>query len=368
MGAAMSDRYTATVLLEKRWEFDPAELAEVLAERFPDLGTLEGRADPDAPRATVLSVDGAEVRILLRDGPAPDAPDPDGRDRDGFSPQRLRPPGALLENHIARLELSCGGYGGGLAWAKAYASVVTLVAGALARLGPATGVLLPSPGTVLSPDEAYRAGRTALSGVSPIEAWVALYPYTPENRTKEILSGGFTRGLAAFIGREIELAPAPIDPRTALSRLHGAVWQALDGEAAEERFQDGGWFGEALSPARAQVRCVSSWLRPGVPAIVLIGSGSLVEPDTLSLRPPAHGKARSERRQREIPSIEEIFDRIELGRIFRLPSLGSLAALGGAVWRLFRGALTAGLAALRRMAQERGRGLRRKRGQTSAGE
>ncbi|MEO0620978.1 MAG: hypothetical protein AAF183_02010 [Pseudomonadota bacterium] len=301
----MADRYTAIVLLERRWEFDPVELADVLSERFPELGSLSGRGDPKDPTRVSLAIDGAEIRIAHRRGSPAGLPASDGADAFGYRPQRSSEPGPLLSGHVTHLEVTCGDYGAGLEWMKAYATVITLVAGALARLGPARGVLFPSAGTVLTPQEAYQAGRTALRGVSPIEAWVALYPYTPENRTEEPVAGAFTRGLTAFIGREIELAPSPIDGRTALSRLHGAAWQALDGETA---FEDGSWMGDPFSAGRAKVRRSDGWLRPDVPAIVLVGTDSVVEPMSLELLPPAKGSYSVPIDVPVLPRIDALFE------------------------------------------------------------
>lgn len=340
----MADRYTATVLLNKRWEFDPDELARLLSERFPEIGQLSGRMDTTDPTRVKLSVDGADVEIRHRDTQATDAPSPDGADLMGLKPSRDADPSGPLTSHIACLELRCGGYGDGLDWMKAYATIVTLVAGALARLGPTAGVLFPASGIVVGPDEAYRAGRTALRGVSPIETWIAFYPFQPENRTEGPANGAFTRGLAPFIGREIEMAPSDIDARTALTRLQGAVWQALD---AEHEFLDGSVLGDPLSPGRARVRLADAWLRPQVPAIVLVGVDSFVEPETLTLRPKAASAKQLLPNFPEIPRIDAVFERMDLSfsGLSRLlgwaktralpvvrPLAGKALRLAGAVW------------------------------------
>lgn len=329
----MSDSYAATVLLRSDWSFDPAEFAEVLGERFPDIGQLSGRPDPDDAEAAILTVDGAELRIAPQPGAPAGLPGRDGRDPDGHLPQRATDPAPILSDTAHRFELTCGGYGADTDWTKAYATVVTLVAGALARLGPSPGVFLPASGAVLTPDEAYRAGRLAMGGVSPIEAWVLLYPYAPANRTGAPLSGAFTRGLAPFLGHELELAPSAVDSRTALTRLHGAVWQALDGGFA---FADGALLGEPLSPGRMQVRRSDGWLRPGTAAYVLIGAESPVDGETLELRPPPPDMLPAPGRLPAIPDIGAVFERIDLsgegvGRWLRsraAPALSPMLRIG----------------------------------------
>lgn len=277
----MNARYSAELLLDKAWDFDPAELAEVIAERFPQMGPVElahkdlqqGRGD------AVLDVDGASVELVVSDT----------RLEAGVATPALRPvrdwdPEPALTLHRAHVQISCGGPGDGTIWSKAYASVVTIVAGAMAMLGPGAAVRYPLSGATLTTEAAYEAGRTALRGVSPLDAWVTIYAFTPDNPVAQGSYGAFSKGLAPFIGRELALAPAPITPAKAVERIKGAAWAALDGD---EPLRDGVEFRDPTGAHSLTVKAAREWVRPGVPVLVLMDADTIVDPETLSIRQPS---------------------------------------------------------------------------------
>ncbi|MGF1500305.1 MAG: hypothetical protein ACFBSD_00675 [Paracoccaceae bacterium] len=279
----MTTEYAAIVLLERPWQADPAELSRVLTERFPALGVIRPAGDADRTDDALhpmIEIDGAPVLIEQT------------ATRLDFD-ETLRPfrlyrdwdHEAALFTHRVQLRVSAGGDGHGLLWAKAYATAVTLVAGALAKLLPARAVFYPASDIFLSPDAALMAGRTALKGVSPIEAWAGIIPFTPEN-APDRYRGAMTVGLRGFLGRELELAPVPVPPRHVLDRIRGAVWQALDGETP---LADRGTIrGPAIDGVESEgllLRGASEWLRPGVPAWVLIAPDAAIDANTLHLKP-----------------------------------------------------------------------------------
>ncbi len=280
--------YTAEVLLERPWRFDMGELAEALGTRFDALGSVAAvpAEGPDLPDA--LDIDGARLPIEIHDQKAEIA-DP----APGLLPVRSWDPDPAIGRHRAHIRVSCGGAGGGLVWMKAYATVVTLVAGALAKLGPGLAVRFPASDVYLAPDDAYLAGRTALRGVSPIEAWVSLYviaavapqPEAPEEGMPALPApeahGALTLGLRPFLGREIALAPVQVAPHQAAERARGAAWNALDGETP---LADGQEIVDPHSGYRTRVRAAREWVRPGLPVFVLVGADSTVDAETLALR------------------------------------------------------------------------------------
>ncbi len=269
-------RFTAVILLERSWSFDFAELAEILAERFDVLGEIRAEV-PEGSGPPILTIDGAPLPIEIEHSRWEGELEPDG-----LGTWRSWDLGPALADHRAHILVSCATPGSGFTWAKAVATVVTLIAGALARLGPALAVVYPSAGTVLPVDDAYRAGRMATAGVSPIEAWVGFMPVRPENGP-EGCHGALSRGLRIFIGREVEVAPAPMEPRRAIDRAHGAAWQALDGD---DPLAEGATIGGPLASVGLRIRAAPDWLRPGVPAFVLLSPDAVVDPETLTLLPP----------------------------------------------------------------------------------
>jgi len=274
----MPSRFDILVLTDRAVLPDMAELSEALTERYPALGPV--RADPEgAPRS--LDVDGARLQIAAVELRAPIMSRPGG-----LKPARRWDPGPALKAHRAHLKVSCVGPGTGRYWMRALATVATASATIIARMTEARALFVPSAGTFLAPKDAVIATETALRGVSPIEAWVALAAVTPANIADDRLKGAATDGLRAFTGHELELAPAEATARDALDRLYGLTWMALDGDEPLRPgplHQPGGEAGAPAMLCRAD-----AWLRPGVPALVLVPPGSPVDPESLALPgPPA---------------------------------------------------------------------------------
>lgn len=269
--------FIAVVLLERPWTAEPEAVAEWMQEPFGAVVPIAAAADPGTgePR---LVVDGAPVPLLSLSQPRPADPPPKG-----FRPARGWDPEPALTLHRAHVTVSCEGPGTGPDWMRAYATVVTLVAGAIARMGPAMAVVFPHSGAVLGPREAFAAARTAVRGVSPVEAWITIAPVRPLNPGLENHAGAVTTGLLPLAGYEIELAPRPATPRAAVDRVAGAVWRVLDGNGDPAATDD---------PVPPAARRVPGWLRPGVPATVLVDAASPVDPETLTLpasrTPPLH--------------------------------------------------------------------------------
>jgi len=266
------------VMLDRPVEPDLAALCRALKARFPGLGPVSVVSEPalDGSRSGLLAVDGATVPI--RHLPYPLSVSPDQQE---LRPVRYWDPRLALASHDAHLAISCGGERAGLDWMRAYATVSTAIAAALAERPGARGVYFATPEVFASPAQALRAAEEALTGVSPIEAWVSFYRISPSNIQTRGLHGAATLGLAAFLGREIELAPAQIEPRQALERIQTYARAALAGAIS---LGDWAHIGDALSGTSVIVRESPAWLRPNIPAFVLVGPESAIDPSTLTLK------------------------------------------------------------------------------------
>lgn len=269
----MAYGFEVQILLEDAIRPDLRDLAADLAERFPMLGI------PVAATATRLVIDGAPVEIHLEPGRCPYDPA-----RQTLRPLRNWDPAEALIAHRAHISVRCAGNEGGLHWMRAYATVATIAAGALLWHTQGLALYFPSSGAFLPMVGARAAVNTAIRGVSPLEAWVSFYAIAPANLEGDGYRGAATGGLLPFLGQEIELAPLPMDAQAAIDRLRGVVWMALDGD---EPLTPGTELTGPLGERGMAVRQAAEWLRPGVPALVLVGLDSAIDADTLDLKAAA---------------------------------------------------------------------------------
>ncbi|MEM1345850.1 MAG: hypothetical protein AAGI34_14900 [Pseudomonadota bacterium] len=309
-------RFSATVLLGEGWLPDPETLLEVLETRFGELGTavvVEGGDDT----VMALELDGTLIALERLETPLTDDPL-----AAAVQPARNWDPAPALAAHKAQLRVVAHAQANpetpeakadpgtpeakadpGTPEAKAdpktpeakepspaqtptrrAALAATALAGILARMAKAEVVYYPASGALLSSEDALRATQAVLRGVSPIEAWATIYVLGPGGQPdgSGVPHGGYTDGLEALLGREIELAPTPLSHIQAHDRLYGAIWKALDGE---EAFEEGRELRAGDDTLVARIRAVEAWLRPGVPALVLVGPEAVVDMHHLELKP-----------------------------------------------------------------------------------
>ena len=266
----MSHGFEVQILLAEPRRPDLPQLADDIAEQFPMLGA------PAISGAGRLIVDGAPVEIRCE--PARCRHDPT---RQTLRPVRAWDPTDALIAHRAHISVRCSGAESGLSWMRAYATVATISAGLL--LGQTEGLALYFPASeAFLPMVAARAAvNTAIRSVSPLDAWVSFYAIAPANLEGDGYRGAATGGLLPFLGHEIELAPLPIDAQAAIDRLRGVVWMALDGD---EPLTSGTELSGPMGARGMAVRQAPEWLRPGIPALVLVGAGSIVDAATLDLK------------------------------------------------------------------------------------
>jgi hypothetical protein len=264
-------QFTATVLLERAWAPDIGGIAAAVEERFPNIGRVEA-----VPGRSAVWIDGAEV--ALRPG--------QGR----IAAKRLMPPMRPVRNwdpepairgHVAYLDISCGGELPGLEGAEAYAAVVHFVAAAAVGLAPPAAVFWRQGWALSSPATFIGTANDILAGRMPLGAWVSFSTVVPKGYPPGQATGMVTYGMRPFIGRELELAPRPCDPRAAWRSLGRIARSALDQGVT---LADGVRLGDAGGEWTLTVRERDHWLRRGEPAFVLVADDSMIDAETLQPR------------------------------------------------------------------------------------
>jgi len=274
----LTRRFSTLILHDEPWTPDTAQLVDIMNSRFAALGETVA-IEPEEPTEAGLALFEIASRLIAVErvaGPmahAPlDAP---------VQPERAWDPAEAVAGHGAYLRIADLDPAEDAAARRLSARIVTMLAGVLGRMSKTRAVYYPHSGALLPENEALRAAHMVLGGVSPIEAWTTIYPIGAAEADPALAHGACTHGLDLVLGREIELAPAPMAPRKALDRLYGAVWQALDGE---DGFADGMEWRDAEGRLIATVRAVPGFLRPDVPAFVLVAPDAVVDAKRLRLR------------------------------------------------------------------------------------
>jgi len=268
-------RYSALVLQPAPALPERTQFAEVLSTRFLDTDV----AAPEEFSEDGLYVieTGGRLVAVERIG-EPMRHDPLAAP---VQPERPFDAAPVIEGHGAHLRIADLEEPEDDAAARCSARIVTVMAGVLARMTKGQGVYYPASGAVLPETEALRAAHSLHAGVSPIEAWASLYPLGPATDAPDAVHGCCTQGLVAILGREIEVAPVPITRRKALDRGYGMVWRALDGE---DPLADGQDLRDGEDTLIGRLRAAPEWLRPGIPAWVLVGPEAVIDPKRLKLK------------------------------------------------------------------------------------
>ncbi len=264
-------QFTATLLLERAWMPDIRAVAAAVGERFPMIGEVEA-----VPERSAVRVDGAEVVL----GPATERI-PAERLVPPMRPVRAWDPEPAVRGHVAYLDISCGGDLPGLEGSEAYAAVVHFVAAATAGLAPVAAVFWSQGWALSAPDTFADRADELLTGKMPLGAWVSFSTVVPRGYDAAQATGMVTYGMRPFIGRELELAPRPGDPRSAWRCVGRIARMALDrgislADGVRLRAAEEGW---AMT-----VRERDFWLRRDEPAFVLVADNSIIDPETLKPR------------------------------------------------------------------------------------
>lgn len=273
----MSRHFSAVLLLERPWDLNIDAIAAALRTLFPAIGEVDsvpGQADD--MDAGVLVVEGATVVIESIAAPHPE---------DAMMPplRTLRAGGAdeAARKHTAHLTISAGGALPGLEGAEAYAALVHFVAAATLSISPSRAVFWKN-GWALSRAETFStAANMLLQGKMPVGTWLSFASIVPKGMEPEDGMGMVTYGLRPFIGRELELAPRPCDPRSAFHTLSTISRAILDDGAV---LADGNTIQGDKGGVAYIVRERKYWLRRDSSAFVLVAEDAVVDPVTLSSR------------------------------------------------------------------------------------
>ncbi|MEM7745733.1 MAG: hypothetical protein AAF409_18695 [Pseudomonadota bacterium] len=274
----MSGTLTATVLLEQPVDLDIAAIAAAVSHRFPQIGHVKPGMGQYGPReVALLQIDGAHVAITLeRWRCVPTDLTPDLRPVRGWNCKDA------VEQHRARLTVSCGGQPAGLEWAKAQAAAVHFVTAALLSDLPALAVLWGT-GYVLAPVVEFSgASKGLLAGRIPMPLWLGFATVVPKGFDAESALGVVTYGLRPFVGYELELAPRPCTANEALGSVAAIARKVLNGTTD---LKDGERLTDGETDQDLTVRERNFWLRRDLSARVLVAPDAVVEVESLRPRP-----------------------------------------------------------------------------------
>ena len=112
----------------------------------------------------------------------------------------------------------------------------------------------------------------------PMGNWISFAPVVPRGYEPGEATGLVTYGMTPFIGRELELAPRPGDPKTAYQCVSTIVQLVLDKGLA---LHDGQRIEDTDESFALTVRERTYWLRRDESAFVLVSDDAVVDPTTL---------------------------------------------------------------------------------------
>ncbi len=271
----MSRHFSATILLEAPWPLDVDELAGAVRERFPQIGVVEpvpGQAD--ARESAVLTLDGAQIVIELAQTPFPAA-----ETTPPLETVQAWDPAPALRAHRARLSVTCGGSMPGIISAKSYAAATHFVTAAATDLSLPLAVFWHHGWTMNDPRSFLDATAELAAGRMPVDTWVGFAPVVPQGYEPAEAIGMVSYGMRPMLGRELELAPRPGDPKIAHECLRGIAAQILDrGLELRDgmRIQSGA--------IKFTVRARTYWLRRNESAFVIIADDAVIDQKTLRPR------------------------------------------------------------------------------------
>lgn len=273
----MSRHFSAVLLLERPWDLNIDAIAAALRTLFPAIGDVDSvPGQSDGLDAGVLVVEGATV-VVQSVAHAFDV-------EDMTPPLRtLRAGGAdeAARSHTAHVTISAGGALPGLEGAEAYAALVHFVAAAALSITPSRAVFWKN-GWALSRAETFStAGNMLLTGKMPVGTWLSFASVVPTGMQPSQGTGMVTYGLRPFIGRELELAPRPCDPRSAFQAVSAICRTIMDDGVV---LVDGNTIQSEAGGVVYTVRERTYWLRRDSSAFVLVAEDAVVDPVTLSSR------------------------------------------------------------------------------------
>ena len=277
----MPRHFSIAILLQEEWPLDIDAIGAALRRRFPQIGAIDAvPGQVPGHQSGIVRIDGGHVVISSSPEPFPeDMIEPPLKVMRSWRPERT------IKEHKAHLLISCGGDLPGLEGAKAYAAAAHFVAAAATTITPASAIVWQRGYCVTRPEDFRESATTLLSGRMPLGAWVSFATVVPRGYAPEAATGMVSYGLRPFLGRELEGAPRPGDPRSAYDCIADVARRAL-GQGLE--LNDGLCIEDAALDQSVTVREKTFWLRRDLSAYVLVAGDAVVDPETLRpLRQPA---------------------------------------------------------------------------------
>jgi hypothetical protein len=214
-------QFTAVLLLDRPVRLSFGEIRSALKRIAPDavLGDWNGPVtDPVDPGIEMLSLNGEKISVLNIGAPAPAAVLQTGPFLNPLWPNSA----TEAAKHKAHFVIVGLDDPVGRQAALAKARTVTLLTAAIARLVPTIGVIWADSGNLVKAGAfAGMAEKIGKSGGNAVPFWVRLMLATgPDDpRGKQTITAG-TLGLRIFGLRELEYAPASLEPAFAMQHAY----------------------------------------------------------------------------------------------------------------------------------------------------
>ena len=215
-----SDRFMAFAVLS---EDAPARGDDIVAAINEQIPNGEARAEPvgedagmPAGAALVVEIGKTIVTVMYMDQPMlPGALD------EAVAKDRMMPNAAeVVAGHKAHYTISHLEPNEQFADARQAAIAMTRVCAALCQLTPVLCVHWAAAQTIAPAANVREAASVLSEGEWPLFMWSNFLPYAgKDDASGQRRVGMLTQGLAPFVGREIEFAPAPMPPEQVFDRV-----------------------------------------------------------------------------------------------------------------------------------------------------
>lgn len=262
-------RFLTHVLLERPAALSVWGLMEEMRrfahpQIFLGLAPLEPPSTGKPENTILLSVEGLGVVVMFKDFPAP----ADLREsaRFGLLPPEAAPLAASVRAHVVvGLVEEPRSAAGALIGAR----TVSCVAGVLARLFRAPAVIFAEGRAMACGADFIAAARESFDGGSPARIWIGC-----DLRQGAEGLGAVSHGLAAFVGRELQIDPCALGPQLLRRRLAEMALPLIHSGLG---FQDGATIALANGDCFRASHLVAS-PHTGEPVVALTLAEAAVEP------------------------------------------------------------------------------------------
>ncbi|MEO0822296.1 MAG: hypothetical protein AAF074_17935, partial [Pseudomonadota bacterium] len=163
---------------------------------------------------------------------------------------------------------------------EAFSALLTLICSVVCEQAPALAAFWKESWRLRTPAEMSEAAAAVMQGRAPRDLWISFAEVRAAKVGGMEMRGMMSFGLRNFCDREVEVAPAPVDPETALEVSRLVAARLMDGDTLEDRQEIAlTGFGEP-----AILRLTDRFMRPRQPVALLVLPGATVDPETLETR------------------------------------------------------------------------------------